>query len=241
MKRKFRCQFDTLIAEGELIVSAAEKYASDISARLRQSGYIPACRTMLTELTGNSANQNLVGAKIGSLTVEQDKALSRVERLLTKIRDTAKRAFPGQQVKLHEAFHVGDGTSSLASVIVQGLEIVEAAKESSNAAGLESKGWHAQDTASLESAIAALKATNTSQEQDKGIRKSATQTKTEVANEFYERLLTIQNVATLIWEPEDTDGVGILKEFRIGIFPPARNGAVPKPAAPPQPQLQPTA
>ena len=76
---------------------------------------------------------------------------------MTNARETAKRAFKGQDVKLREEFQVGvNKPNDLGSVLQRARIVLASLQKAANTAALAGKGWLAADTQTLEAAIEAF-------------------------------------------------------------------------------------
>jgi hypothetical protein len=241
-KRAFTFPLSLLLQQGDAICDAAEAHAADLAARL-PAQFVAQTRTLLTGVSDGDASQKGGSAKLGTLTQAQTANLQELSALLSAVRDTAKRAFKGQDVKLREEFQVGiNKPGDLASVLQRARIVAAACQSANNAAALSAKGWVAADTEKFVAAVEALDTTDDSQEGAKGARANQTATRNRDANDLYERLLTIQNAANLQW-PASGGNIAVRAEFRLGLFPPKNGGdkkksaTADKPVAP-QPPAQ---
>jgi hypothetical protein len=152
----------------------------------------------LTELViAQNAKQASDGADIGDLTMAQKVALKEVNDRIKMARDTAKRAFKGQTVKLHEEFQVGQNSTDLEEVMDRAEIISASLKRAENIAPLAAKGWMTADTTGFDAALAALDLNEDTQEGAKTVKLGTTATRDENANALYERVLITQNAARL--------------------------------------------
>jgi hypothetical protein len=204
--------------------------------------YVTESRALLNSIRAQHASQKGGAANVGALTQEQNANLKALLDQMSRARDTAKRAFKGQDVKLREEFQVGiNKPNDLASHLQRARVILAACQKADNAAALAAKGWIAADTQALSDAIGALDTADDSQESAKATKTGLTGQRNIAANDLYERLLTIQNAANLQW-PASGGNIAVRAEFRIGLFPPKANNkrkpvAADKPVAP-QPPAQ---
>ena len=170
--------------------------------------------------------------------MDQNAKLTELQAQLSRARETGKRAFKGNDVKLREEFQVGINKPGDLAAILQRAKIVLASlQKSGNAAALQAKGWLAADTTALDAAIEALDTTDETQESAKNTKTGSTGQRNAKANELYEALLTIQNAANLQW-PESKPGTATRRAgFRLDKFPPRSGGGKkpepPKPLTPP--------
>jgi len=237
-KLSFNFPLATLLQGGDAICDAAEAHAATLGARL-PANYVAETRSLLATVASEDAAQKAAGGDVGTLTREQNARLHAVQDLLGNVRDTAKRAFKGQNVKLRDEFQVGiNKPADLAAVLQRARIVLASCQNADNAAALQTKGWLAADTQALSDAITALDQTDDTQETAKTGKKGATQDRNAQANELYERLLTIQNAANLQWPAREGANTAVRAEFRLGTFPPKQETKK-KPVQPtPQPPVQ---
>jgi hypothetical protein len=75
-------------------------------------------RGLLGQLGGKGGSAGAQTAVTGDLTQQQDDAIAEMLDLFGKLKDSAKKAFKGQDVKLREEFQVGiNSPSDLASIL----------------------------------------------------------------------------------------------------------------------------
>jgi hypothetical protein len=209
-----------LSQEGDAILDAAEAHATELAARL-PSSRIAETRALHEQVSGNSTGQKGKAAAVGALTQQQNAHLTELTRLLSNCRDTAKRAFKGQDVKLREEFQVGiNKPVDLASVLSRARITLAACQKPDNAAALAGKGWIAGDTQALSDAIAALDTSDDAQETAKAMKKGATADVMTAANALYSGLLDIQNIANLQYPASNSANIKVRAEFRLDSFPP---------------------
>jgi hypothetical protein len=209
-----------LTQEADYILDAAEAHATDIDPRL-EPDHVANMRTALGLVTGGTSTQKSKAATVGTLTDEQNSDLVALTDLVTRAKESAKRAFAGQDVKLRSEFQVGiNSPSDLGSVLSRARIVRDACLNAANAAALGRKGWIAGDTTALSAAIEALDTKDDTQEGGKVDKAAATAARNQAANELYEGLLTIQNAANNQWPVRNGDNTAIRAEFRLGIFPP---------------------
>ncbi len=235
---KFNFPIAVLTQQGDAILDAAEAHAADLSARLPASR-VTAIRALHQTVSASSAGQQNQGAEVGALTQEQNRRLQTLNDLLSKARATAKRAFAGQEVKLHDDFQVGiNKPSDLASVLARARTVLAACQKADNATALAGKGWIAGDTQALADAIDGLDTADDTQETAKAGRKGATVDRNVAANNLYDGLLDVQNAADLQYPARNAANVAVRAEFRLGTFPPRsdRGNGKKKPAPPVPPQ-----
>jgi len=232
---KFSITLAELVRGGKSILDAAVKYAQPLAARLQVSRVTQLQGLLDTVNTASTGQKTAVG-EVGTLTLQQNAALKEVERLMSEARNFAKRAFPGQTVKLHEQFQVGMAKNKAhehndLAVITQRARIILAnCVEPTNAAALAGKGWLAADSTALDTAITALCTVDETQESGKGVSKGETEMVTQAANDLYDGLLDIQLIAGKVFPAGNPVNTPIRGEFRIGTFPGVTHS---KPGTPP--------
>src|SRR6266853_3824699 len=192
VKRKFNMPMSTLVKEGELIVSTAEGHPDEMNRRLGATA-VSETRTVLDSLSNRASKQAQKTADLGDMTGEQTDQLVVLLDSFGQAKDTAKRAFKGQDVKLGTEFKVGvNSPSDLGSVLERAKIVLASCAKEANAAALAAKGWIADDTQALGAAIAAVEDFETGRERGKTVRLAATNERNGAANTLFEGLLTIQ-------------------------------------------------
>ena len=230
----FNFPLPLLLQEADTIVTAAEANSAALSARL-PGGFIAAARPLIDQVSAQDAAQKGQAAAVGTLTTGQQAGLDALNVLTGNLRETAKRAFKGNDVKLHDEFQVGiNKPADLASLLQRARIQLASAQNAGNAAALQAKGWIAADTTALSDAITALDSADDVQEDAKVDATGITSSRNRTANDLYDRLLTIQNAANLQW-PASVSGNDVTRaKFRLGLFPP-RTASSAKPPTPPTP------
>jgi hypothetical protein len=219
VKLTFNFALGLLTQEGDYILDAAEANAA-INGRLPEN-FVTQQRTLLTTVRGASSTQKSKTAGVGGYTIGQDEALTTLNDLVSRAKESAKRAFKGQDVKLRNEFQVGiNSPGDLASVLGRARIVRDSATIAGNATALTGKGWVAADTTALTSAIDALDTSDDTQETAKTERTGSTDARNTAANELYEGLLTIQNAANNQWPERVTSNATIRAQFRLNQFPP---------------------
>jgi len=235
----FNFPLPLLLQDGDAIVSAAEANAAALTARL-PDGFIAATRPLIKQVSDQDAAQKGLAGTTGTLTAEQDAKLVILTTSTTNLRDTAKKVFKGNDVKLRDEFQVGiNKPTGLAAVLQRARIQLASAQKADNAAALQTKGWIAADTAALDAAITALDSTDDVQEDAKVDATGGTGARNRTANDLYDRLLTIQNAANLQWPAGTSANATLRAKFRLGLFPPTRPGGSGKPPTPPTPTPNP--
>ncbi len=98
-------------------------------------------------MTGDISGQKTARGELGNLTPVQHANLDTLQHWMNQARKTAKLAFAGQDVKLHQEFQVGVNTPhDLGSVLGRADIIIASVQNAANLAALQLKGWTAADT-----------------------------------------------------------------------------------------------
>src|ERR1043166_2116723 len=117
VKLQFKFPTARLTQEADYILDAAEERAAEINPRL-EDGFVARQRTLLSTVRGGTSGQKSKAADVAGLTGAQNDAFIDLKDLVGRAKESAKRAFPGQDVKLRSEFQVGITTpSDLASVL----------------------------------------------------------------------------------------------------------------------------
>lgn len=220
-----------LVHAGDLITSAAAVH-SEIAPRM-VGNYLTDTTTVLGKVSSDVTGQKNAKGELGNLNATQRANLERVRGWMAKARKTAKRAFLGQTVKLHQEFQVGvKGPRDLNTVLGTADIILASVQTPDNLPVLKVKGWTDADTQSFVTARGTFGTGTVVQSSAKGGAKTATNTKNTDAADLYDRLLTIQNAADLQWPADDPANSGIRDEFQLNTFPPgggSSTGTTPPP------------
>ncbi len=220
-----------LVHNGELI-TAATTTNPQVVTRL-PVGYVADTTVILTGVTTDIASQTNKKGELGNLTAAQRQSVDIIQKWMNLARKTARLAFAGQTVKLHQEFQMGvSGPYDLASFLNRADIIIASVQNAANLAALKLRGWTDADTTAFVAARQSLATVNISQQSGKGGAKDSTTLKNSDAADLYDRLLTIQNAADLQWPANDPANAGIRGQFCLNTFPPARNSS---PATPPAP------
>jgi hypothetical protein len=237
VKLKFKFPTATLTQEADYILDASEEHAAEINPRL-EDNHVATMRTLLGTVGGDTSVQKSKVADVADLTGAQNDALTNLNDLVSRAKDSAKRAFGGQDVKLRNEFQVGiNSPNDLASILSRARIVCDSCVKDTNAPLLAKKGWIAGDTTALTTAIEALDTKDDTQEGSKVDKTEATNARNQAANDLYEGLLTIQNAANNQWPENGNGNTAFRTKFRIGLFPPKqerkKKDATPAPPAPP--------
>jgi hypothetical protein len=221
-----------LTYNGQLIIAAATANPA-IAPRLPAT-YIADTTTSLAKVIADISSQKTAHGELGNLTPTQHTNLDTLQGCMNQSRKTAKLAFAGQDVKLHQEFQVGINTPhDLASILKRADIIIASVQNAANLSALQLKGWTAAETTALTTVRQTFGTVAVAQQSDKGGAKDSTTTKNTDAADLYERLLTIQNAADLQWPVSNPANAGIRDQFRLNTFPPASTTAPIPPPSPP--------
>ena len=94
-----------LLRSGGLILTVVEADPA-VSARLAVR-FIPATRALWLRLGGEDATQAMKKGQSGDLTKEETDKRDALKAVGQQLKDTAKKGFSGQTVKLHDKFRIG--------------------------------------------------------------------------------------------------------------------------------------
>ena len=222
-----------LTHNGKLITDAAVANAA-VATRL-PANYVTDAIAALAKVNADVASQKTAHGELGNLTPLQHTNLDTLQYWMQQARETAKLAFAGQSVKLHQEFQVGINTPhDLGSVLSRADIILASVQNAVNLAALKLKAWTDAETASFVAARGNFGTVEQAQAQDKGGAKVSTTVKNQDAVDLYERLLTIQHAANLQWPETDLANAGIRDEFRLEHLPARRRQwHTPTPPTPP--------
>jgi hypothetical protein len=239
-QRKYKCKLIDLLTAGDTITGAAldPLYATSLNLRLAPP-YISDSVALIADIRSKHTARAGKQGDIGTLTLAEQKLLKALLDLMSKARETAKRAFKGDKVKLHDQFCMGKGKTdkSAAGILSNGRIISGAIKSTDNAAAMLAKGWLPADTQKLDAAIAAAAAGLLPQQPGKSEEKEQTAFLVSEGNDLYDRLLDIQNAADIEWPASDPANVAVRAKFLLGVFPYYYDsgGDEPTPPTPPAP------
>jgi hypothetical protein len=215
-----------LTHNGDLILAAAKAHP-EIGPRL-PDGYIAGANTLLTKVSGDVSGQKARKGDLGNLTKAQRAALNVLQRWMNKARKTAKLAFAGQTVKLHQAFQVGvTGPYDLGSFLGRADIILDSVQNADNLPALKLKGWTDAETTAFAAARKSFGTGDETKQAAKGGGKDSTTLKDADAADLYEALLTLQNAADLQFPAENSANAGVRDEFQLNTFPPASGTSTP--------------
>ena len=224
---------------GGLIIAAAKAHP-EIATRLTAAA-ITAADTLCTKVSGDVTGQKGAKGELGNLTLAQQKNLNTLHQCMAQAAKTAKLAFPGQTVKLHQEFQIGvHDKNDLGSYLGRVDIVLGSVNNAANLAVLKVKGWTDAETTAFQTARNGFGPAEQFRVQSTSGAKDTTTTKNTDAATLYENVLTIQNAADLQWPAADPANAGVRGEFLLGIFPPDHGGNHTPPPPPPAPQTPPT-
>jgi len=237
-KRFHRCPVPVIILNGNLIVAAGVKYPK-VAARL-PAGYLVETTTLLGKLPADITSQHQAKGETSNLTAAQQANFDSLMHYISQARATAKLAFNGQTVKLHQEFLMGAHTHRLSEVLSQADTILASVQLPANLPALKLKGWTDADTAAFIAVRGTFPASSNVQHSGQSDGMKATTAKATDAALAYEHLLTIQNAANLELPATNPANAPARAEFRLGIFPPTHH-TPPTPPTPAPPTQTPPA
>ncbi|MGH7975369.1 MAG: hypothetical protein ACREDS_09615 [Limisphaerales bacterium] len=236
MNHKPHCPVPVITYNGNLIVAAAQKYPA-VAARL-PANYLTDTTTAIGKLPTDISGQKTAKGETGNLTAAQQKNLDDLVHWMSRAIRTAKLAFAGQDVKLHQEFPSGVHEShDLPSVLGRADTILASLQTAANLPALKLKGWTDADTQAFQTVRDTFPASTTTQQSGQSDAMKATGVKATDASDAYEHILTIQNAGDLEFPATDPANAPTRAEFRLGIFPPDHHvpPAAPTPPAPQTP------
>ena len=237
-ERKFKFNLYTLLGASDTITGAAQDTANAPALNLRlKPPYVTDTVTLTGDIRTKLEERAGKRGDLATLTVAERKLLKAVLNPMSQARETAKRAFKGNNVKLHDEFCVGLSDKSAGSILGNARIVSASLKKTENVSALADKGWLDADTQKLDDAIAAAAAGLQPQQPGKSDERGQTAFLNTEANDLYDRLLDIQNAADLEWPADDPANVAVRAKFLLGVFPygSPSSGTTPPPT-PPAPQ-----
>ena len=226
-----------LLRDGTAIVDATEADAA-VRARLPDGCVAPA-RALLLKVEADVAGQKSKAGDVGEMTLAQEAKFAQLNIWIAKARKTARKAFKGQTVKLHEEFQVGvNKPMDLPSVRTRAGIIIASLQKPANQPALKLKGWLEADTEAFSELHQDLGGTDETQESSKGTAQGATSLVQTDALALNDQVMAMQNAADLQYPAENPANIENRVKFRIGTFPPKSGGSddeEPTPPTPPPP------
>ena len=224
---------------GGLIIAAAKTHP-EIATRLTAAA-IAAADTLCTKVSGDVTGQKGAKGELGNLTLAQQKNLNTLHQCMAQAAKTAKLAFPGQTVKLHQEFQIGVHDKNDLGSYLGRVDIVLGSVEQCREPGrAEGQGLDGRRDHRLSNRPQRFWPRRTIPGESTSGAKDTTTKKNTAAATLYENVLTIQNAADLQWPAADPANAGVRGEFLLGIFPPDHGGNHTPPPPPPAPQTPPT-
>ena len=220
---------------GGLIIAAAKAHP-EITARLT-APYLAAADTLCQKVTGDVSGQKTAKGELGKLTAAQTQNLNTLHQCMAQAAKTAKLAFPGQTVKLHQEFQTGaHDANDLGSYLGRVDIVLGSIANAANLAAMKLKGWTDAETTVFQTARKGFGPAEQYRVKSISGAKDTTTQKNADAATLYENILTIQNAADLQWPAAAPANAGVRGEFLLGIFPPDHGGNhTPPPTPPPTP------
>ena len=229
VKLKFHFEPAILTTDGPRIVTGATALPAVI-ARLPDN-YLDETTALIASIPGLQSAQKLQTGTTGTLTKAQNDALNTVNDWLRRARATAKKAFPGEDVKLRADFQVGiNKPEDLPSVKARAQIVQNSCADATNFAAMKLKGWTAKDTTDFATAIAALGTTDATQEGAKIDRQGDTGALHTAQNDLYDHLVAIQNAGNLELPASNPANAQARAKLLLGTFPPKETHAKAQPA-----------
>jgi hypothetical protein len=221
-----------LTHQGGLIIAAGIATPA-VAARL-PANYLTAANTLCTKVAGDVSGQKSAKGELGNLTTAQQQNLTTLHSCMAQAAKTAKLAFAGQTVKLHQEFQIGSHDSNdLASFLSRCDTVLASVQNAANLAALTLKGWTTAETTAFQTARTAFGPAEQFRTQSIGGAINTTTTKNTDAATLYENILTIQNAADLQFPASNPANAGVRGQFLLGIFPPDHGGNNAPPTPPP--------
>ncbi len=223
-----------IMHNGGLIIAAGKAHP-EIATRLT-APYLAAADTLCQKVTGDVTGQKTAKGELGKLTQAQTDNLNTLHQCMAQAAKTAKLAFPGQTVKLHQEFQTGPhDANDLGSYLGRVDIVLGSVDNAANLAALKLKGWTDAETTAFQTARNGFGPAEQYRVKSISGAKDTTTQKNADAATLYENILTIQNAADLQWPASDPANAGVRGKFLLGIFPPDHGGNHTPTPNPPQP------
>ncbi len=251
--RTFTFPVSTLIRDAKRFLAALEDptIGPPVASRLLQPdpdpakpplAFPPLFDAQIQRVEKGGTDQSTAVGTGGTMTLEQARAFTELERLMAGARRSAGIAFPANDTRLHAEFQVGvHEPQDFGSELKRAALILAACR--THAAALAAHGWIAADTNALAAAIAILNLADVEHVAVMDQKKGFTQVRNLAANTLYKMCLSTQNAARLAYPSTQAAHDAAIQEARdrylLDTFPP-RTGAsagdpTPTPAPPPTP------
>ena len=140
--------------DGTFIIAAANNHP-EVAARL-PAGYLAAADTLCKKVSADVATQKNAKGELGPLTTAQVASLKILHHGFAQVAKTAKLAFPGQTVKLHQEFQIGAHQNDLRSFLGRIDIVLGSLTTPANLAALKLKGWTDAETTAIQTARTAF-------------------------------------------------------------------------------------
>lgn len=228
-KRKFHFPLSVLIGASRRLHDALSDagFAPAMADRLNADADTPAANFTtrfagkIAALDAGDASQKTRSGQAGSLTRGQNADLAEMERLLAGARRSARLAFPGDNVKLHNEFQVGiEEPQTLDAELERANIVLTSCRLTGNVAPLKAQGWLPKDTTALDAAIAKFSGSTLAKDDALGDRIGLTGEKIVAANAVYADALRIQNAARLEYPANQPGTEAARARFLLDEFPP---------------------
>ena len=168
---------------GSLIIAAAQNHA-EITARLT-AAYITAADTLCKQVSGDVTGQKNAKGELGNLTKAQADNLNTLHQCMAQAAKTAKLAFPGQTVKLHQEFQIGaHDKNDLGSYLGRVDIVLGSVKDAANLAVLKLKGWTDAETTAFKPPATPLARRNNTGSNPSAARKTPPSKRTPTPSRF---------------------------------------------------------
>ena len=140
MNHKPHCPVPVITYNGNLIVTAAQKYPA-VAARL-PANYLTETTTALDKIPADVTGQKIAKGETGNLTAAQQANLDQLLHCMGQARKTAKLASPGLTVKLHQEFQIGIHDSHDLNAMLSRADIIlGSVQTAANLPAMKLKGW----------------------------------------------------------------------------------------------------
>jgi hypothetical protein len=236
--RKFNGPLFALLGAGDTITGAALDTANAPRLNLRlKPPYVSDTVALILDIRAKMEARAGKQGDLATLTVAEQKLIKAVLDQMSKARETAKRAFKANPVKLHDEFRVGQSDKSAGGILGNARIVSASLKKTENTAPLADKGWLDADTQKLDDAITAAAAGLQPRQPGQSDEIGQTAFLISEANDLYDRLQDIQNAVDLEWPADDPTNVAVRAKFLLGVFPygSTSSGTTPPPTPTPAP------
>ena len=137
IKRSFNFPMATLLYEGDLILTSAENQPAMAAKRL-DDGLLTSARGLWTSLGGRGGSAGANSSATGTLTKQQNTAIITLLDLFGRAKESAKKAFRGQETKLTGEFTVGQNAPrDLASILKRAKTVRDACQDKGECRGAQ--------------------------------------------------------------------------------------------------------